>query len=284
MTTRPSPTSSSVWSSGSRTSTCTRGPTIWPLNRDAFDVADVNHAASAYPDLNFIVEHIGLPRLEDFCWIATQEPNVYGGFAVAMPFIHTRPRYFAQMIGECLYWIGEDRILFASDYAIWQPKWLIEQFADFQIPRTCSPSWARSPTTRRRSSSDSTPRPCTTRGARRDPGGSGQGGGRHRIGARERGMTAAGVVLRALEGVRDLELDQSLVELGFVAGVEVDEEHAVVRLRLPTYFCAPNFAFLMWRMRARRWRRCPASGARGSSWRTTSRPTRSTPRSAATPA
>jgi predicted TIM-barrel fold metal-dependent hydrolase len=32
-----------------------------------------------------------------------------------------------------LYWIGEDRILFASDYAIWQPKWLIEKFVDFQI-------------------------------------------------------------------------------------------------------------------------------------------------------
>jgi uncharacterized protein len=111
-----------------------KGPTIWPLNRDAFDVHDVDHAATAYPDLNFIVEHIGLPRLEDFCWIATQEPNVYGGLAVAMPFIHSRPKYFGQMIGELLYWIGEDRILFASDYAIWQPKWLIEKFVDFQIP------------------------------------------------------------------------------------------------------------------------------------------------------
>jgi predicted TIM-barrel fold metal-dependent hydrolase len=111
-----------------------KGPTIWPLNRDAFDVHDVDHAASKFPDLNFIVEHVGLPRLEDFCWIATQEPNVYGGLAVAMPFIHSRPKYFGQIIGELLYWIGEDRILFASDYAIWQPKWLIEQFMDFQIP------------------------------------------------------------------------------------------------------------------------------------------------------
>jgi uncharacterized protein len=111
-----------------------KGPTIWPLNRDAFDVADVDHAASAFPELNFIVEHCGLPRLEDFCWIATQEPNVYAGLAVAMPFIHSRPRYFAQIVGELLYWIGEDRILFASDYAIWQPKWLIEKFVDFQIP------------------------------------------------------------------------------------------------------------------------------------------------------
>jgi len=111
-----------------------KGPTIWPLDRDAFDVADVDHAATAFPELNFIVEHVGLPRLEDFCWIATQEPNVYGGLAVAMPFIHSRPKYFGQIVGELLYWIGEDRILFASDYAIWQPKWLVEKFVDFQIP------------------------------------------------------------------------------------------------------------------------------------------------------
>jgi uncharacterized protein len=111
-----------------------KGPTIWPLNLDAFDVKDVDEVATLFPELTFIVEHVGLPRLEDFCWIGTQEPNVYGGLAVAMPFIHSRPRYFAKIIGELLYWIGEDKILFASDYAIWHPKWLIERFVDFQIP------------------------------------------------------------------------------------------------------------------------------------------------------
>jgi predicted TIM-barrel fold metal-dependent hydrolase len=111
-----------------------KGPTIWPLDRDAFDVADVDGAATNFPELNFIVEHLGLPRLEDFCWIATQEPNVYGGLSVAIPFIHSRPLYFAKIIGELLYWLGADRVLFGSDYAIWQPKWLIEKFVDFQIP------------------------------------------------------------------------------------------------------------------------------------------------------
>ena len=111
-----------------------KGPTIRPLDRDAFDVADVDHAASDFTDLNFIVEHVGLPRLEDFCWIATQEPNVHGGLAVAMPFMHTRPRYFAQIIGELIYWLGEDRIQFSSDYALWTPRWLVERFVDFQIP------------------------------------------------------------------------------------------------------------------------------------------------------
>ncbi len=113
-----------------------KGPTIWPLNRDAFDVADVDDAATMFPELNFIIEHVGLPRLEDFCWIGVQEPNVYGGMAVAMPFIHTRPRYFGQVLGELLYWLGEDRILFGSDYAIWQPKWLLEQFMAFEMPES----------------------------------------------------------------------------------------------------------------------------------------------------
>jgi uncharacterized protein len=111
-----------------------KGPTIWPLDRDAFDVADIDGAATSFPDLNFVVEHVGLPRLEDFCWIATQEPNVYAGLSVAIPLIHTRPRYFAQIIGELRYWLNDDRILFGSDYAIWHPKWLVEQFVDFQIP------------------------------------------------------------------------------------------------------------------------------------------------------
>lgn len=111
-----------------------KGPTIIPLDRDAFDVADIDAVATDFQELNFVVEHCGLPRLEDFCWIATQETNVHAGLAVAIPFIHTRPRYFAQIIGELLYWIGENKIQFSSDYALWTPKWLIEKFVDFEIP------------------------------------------------------------------------------------------------------------------------------------------------------
>jgi metal-sulfur cluster biosynthetic enzyme len=58
-------------------------------------------------------------------------------------------------------------------------------------------------------------------------------------------MTTIPEVLGALEGVRDPELDQNLVELGFVTDVAVDGADVAVRLRLPTFYCAPNFAFLM---------------------------------------
>jgi predicted TIM-barrel fold metal-dependent hydrolase len=110
-----------------------KGPTIRPLNRDAFDVSDVDDAASSFPELNFVVEHVGLPRLDDFCWIGTQEPNVYGGLAVAAPFAQNRPQKFGEIMGELLWWLGEDRILFGSDYAIWDPDWLVDAVMNAEL-------------------------------------------------------------------------------------------------------------------------------------------------------
>jgi metal-sulfur cluster biosynthetic enzyme len=52
-------------------------------------------------------------------------------------------------------------------------------------------------------------------------------------------------VLEALAGVRDPELDEPITTLGFVAGLGIDGDEVAVELRLPTYFCAPNFAYLM---------------------------------------
>jgi metal-sulfur cluster biosynthetic enzyme len=49
----------------------------------------------------------------------------------------------------------------------------------------------------------------------------------------------------ALGRVRDPELDEPITDLGFVREMVVDESEVRVRLRLPTYFCAPNFAYLM---------------------------------------
>ncbi len=52
-------------------------------------------------------------------------------------------------------------------------------------------------------------------------------------------------VLDALSGVRDPELDEPVTDLGFVSELKVEGDAVGVRLRLPTYFCAPNFAYLM---------------------------------------
>ncbi len=61
---------------------------------------------------------MGLPRIDDFCYMATQEPNVYAGLAVAIgALMHARPKFFARVMGELLFWVGEDKMLFGSDYA-----------------------------------------------------------------------------------------------------------------------------------------------------------------------
>ena len=230
-----------------------KGPTIWPLDKDAFDVSDVDHVATDFPELNFIVEHVGLPRIEDFCFMATQEPNVYAGLAVVIGgLMHARPRFFAKVMGELLFWVGEDKMLFGSDYGIWEPKWQVEGMVDWDYPAT-----RRSPTTRR------------THGMAKKkimglnaaklygvevpqelqlpPDEAGEPAARDDAqlveGTR---VTIRSRVLEALGTVYDPELDEPITSLRFVTSCDVSADGDVdVRLRLPTPQCAPNFAYLM---------------------------------------
>jgi metal-sulfur cluster biosynthetic enzyme len=57
-------------------------------------------------------------------------------------------------------------------------------------------------------------------------------------------ITAAEVA-EALSAVRDPELDEPITDLGFVKEIRVDGGQVTVTLWLPTYFCAPNFAYIM---------------------------------------
>ena len=54
------------------------------------------------------------------------------------------------------------------------------------------------------------------------------------------------LILAALDRVLDPELDESVLALGFVESIAGDESGSVtVSLRLPTYWCAANFSYLM---------------------------------------
>jgi metal-sulfur cluster biosynthetic enzyme len=58
-------------------------------------------------------------------------------------------------------------------------------------------------------------------------------------------MITEASVLDALSGVRDPELDEPITDLKFISDLQVGSDSVDVRLRLPTPFCAPNFAYLM---------------------------------------
>ena len=53
-------------------------------------------------------------------------------------------------------------------------------------------------------------------------------------------------IVEALSAVRDPELDEPITDLGFVKEIRIDDGGQVtVTLWLPTYYCAPNFAYIM---------------------------------------
>jgi metal-sulfur cluster biosynthetic enzyme len=87
-----------------------------------------------------------------------------------------------------------------------------------------------------------------------DPGPAGPGpADRGLAGPDPGGLDPAGLgsaVWQALGTVLDPELDEPITDLDFVASCTVTGDGqggsvAAVRLRLPTFFCAPNFSFLM---------------------------------------
>jgi len=59
-------------------------------------------------------------------------------------------------------------------------------------------------------------------------------------------LPAADDVWRQLDRVTDPELDEPVTDMGFVESVTVGDDGVVdVAFRLPTFWCSPNFAYLM---------------------------------------
>ncbi|WP_034750795.1 iron-sulfur cluster assembly protein, partial [Halalkalibacter wakoensis] len=58
-------------------------------------------------------------------------------------------------------------------------------------------------------------------------------------------MNRESQVYEKLHLVNDPELDQSLTDLGFIDNILISGEKVEVVFRLPTYWCSPNFAFIM---------------------------------------
>jgi predicted TIM-barrel fold metal-dependent hydrolase len=97
-------------------------------------VRDIDEPSTLYPELNFIVDHCGLPRIDDFCWLSARSPNVYASLAVALAFVHNRPRFFANVMANLLFWLGPDRIIYGTDFPIWYPQWQLDDLMAFSLP------------------------------------------------------------------------------------------------------------------------------------------------------
>ena len=149
-------------------------------------------------------------------------------------------------MGELLFWVGEDKMTFGSDYGIWEPKWQIEGFVDWDYPSDEFSDYPRVTTATKKKIlglnaaklygievPEEFQLPATAGTPAREADAKLV---ERRSDATADSVTAFGdrrrQVLAALDTVRDPELDEPVTALGFVAVV-----HRVGGRRRPRCSC-----------------------------------------------
>jgi predicted TIM-barrel fold metal-dependent hydrolase len=112
-----------------------KGVPLGPQPVEATQTWDMDGAAANFPDINFVIFHVGLPFIDETCWQLIRFPNLYASIAATLNFVVRAPRKFAEMIGKLLFWCGEDKIVYGSEAPIWQPQWALRAFWEFAIPQ-----------------------------------------------------------------------------------------------------------------------------------------------------
>jgi uncharacterized protein len=112
-----------------------KGVPLGPQPIEATQTWDMDGAAANFPDINFVIFHVGLPFIDETCWQLIRHPNLYASIAATINFVVRAPRQFAETLGKLLFWCGEDKIIYGSEAPIWQPQWALEAFWDFQLPQ-----------------------------------------------------------------------------------------------------------------------------------------------------
>ena len=112
-----------------------KGVPLGPQPIEATQTWDMDGAAANFPDINFVIFHVGLPFIDEVCWQLIRHPNLYASIAATINFVVRAPRQFAETLGKLLFWCGEDKIIYGSEAPIWQPQWALEAFWNFQLPQ-----------------------------------------------------------------------------------------------------------------------------------------------------
>lgn len=112
-----------------------KGVPLGPQHVEHTTTWDMDGAAGNFPDINFVIYHVGLPFIDEVCWQLIRFPNLYASLAATVNFIVRAPRQFAEVLGKLLFWCGEDKIIYGSETPIWHPQWALRAFWEFEIPK-----------------------------------------------------------------------------------------------------------------------------------------------------
>ena len=111
-----------------------KGVPLGPQPIEHTQAWDMDGAAANFPDINFVIFHVGLPFIDEICWQLVRYPNLYASIAATLNFIVRAPRAFAENMGKLMFWCGEDKILYGGETPIWHPRWALDAFWKFELP------------------------------------------------------------------------------------------------------------------------------------------------------
>jgi len=96
---------------------------------------DIQRAARDFPDMKFVIYHLGVPYFEECLSIAARFPNVYLALSANVAYGYLRPRVFYKQLGYLLSEVGADRLFFGSETPILgNPEPQIQFVRDLKMP------------------------------------------------------------------------------------------------------------------------------------------------------
>lgn len=96
---------------------------------------DLQQAAYDFPELTFIMHHLGDPYIDETISIAARNPNVWLALSAWINIYPIMPREALKRLGKALMYVGSDRLLYGSEAFVWpNVQGYIDLFADLQMP------------------------------------------------------------------------------------------------------------------------------------------------------
>jgi len=96
---------------------------------------DLQGAARDFPDLTFVIHHLGMPYFDETVSIAARFPNVHLALSANLCFTPIAPRLVQTQLGRLLMEVGADKLLWGSEAALaGPPKPYLDAFLALEIP------------------------------------------------------------------------------------------------------------------------------------------------------
>ena len=96
---------------------------------------DLQQAAFDFPDLTFIIHHLGDPYVDESISLAARNPNIWLGLSAWINVYPIMPREALKRLGKALMYVGPDRLLWGTEAFVWpNVQGYIDLFSKLEMP------------------------------------------------------------------------------------------------------------------------------------------------------